>query len=373
MKKTLLIITSLVFITSLSFPQSKMDIDGLLEVNGKMLDPNSDKPYSGSVFELYDNGQKKLNGRYRNGLKNGKWKWWSEAGKMDSSGTFKNGIRNGKWILWHENGQKKSERNYKNGELYGKWTEWHENGQKKIEKTIKDRRGEPKIDFTNDETMNASVEKVRRSLSQDKVDSFDEALMILAYSQISFENLYAEQASGVDFTKSKMRNSLHGKTGLQIIEEAERIKNDREDRIKNDREEKSPLDRIKEFRNWYTSEIWNDGIVQFTWYLSSGRSSTGGDIDIEFALRNYNKAIVKLDEYNKYIEGLNDKKYEDLKYSWNKAYGELLIINDWLKNNEMKANYKGERFSTGRLGQYMDSFDDAYDELKELQKNQQKE
>ena len=71
MKKTLLIITSLVFITSAVFPQSKMDIDNLIDIDGLLYNPNDDKPYTGKVFDLYDNTKKKLDGRYKNGLRNG--------------------------------------------------------------------------------------------------------------------------------------------------------------------------------------------------------------------------------------------------------------------------------------------------------------
>ena len=76
MKKTLLLITSLLFYTSIVFPQSKMDMNNLMDRGGLLYAPNKEKPFSGSVFALYDNGQKKLNGRYRNGLKNGKWEWY---------------------------------------------------------------------------------------------------------------------------------------------------------------------------------------------------------------------------------------------------------------------------------------------------------
>ena len=115
MKKTVLIITSLVFITSAVFPQSKMDIDNLIDMDGLLYKPNDDTPYTGKVFDLYDNAQKKFDGRYRNGLRNGKWTWWSEGGKMGSSGTYNKGIKNGKWTRWYENEQKKEEATFKYG------------------------------------------------------------------------------------------------------------------------------------------------------------------------------------------------------------------------------------------------------------------
>ena len=134
---------------------------------------NSTAHFSGSVFEFYENGTEKLNGRYRNGLKNGKWTWWNRDSGIDSTGSYKNGIRHGqwkfyfsdgnlyrkgqyrdgngidrgfsrlyerygKWTQWHENGQKDQEGKFKDGIVDGKWTQWHENGQKSFEGKYKD-------------------------------------------------------------------------------------------------------------------------------------------------------------------------------------------------------------------------------------------
>ena len=41
--------------------------------------------------------------------------------------------RYGKWTSYYDNGQKKKEGNYKNGWKDGLWIEWHENGQKRVE------------------------------------------------------------------------------------------------------------------------------------------------------------------------------------------------------------------------------------------------
>ena len=96
MKKTLLIITALLFITSTVFPQSKININDLVEIDGKMYKPLSDKLYSGIVYDSYENtGTKKLDGFYRNGLKHVKWTWWNEDGSIDSTGSFKKGLKNG--------------------------------------------------------------------------------------------------------------------------------------------------------------------------------------------------------------------------------------------------------------------------------------
>lgn len=89
---------------------------------------------------------------------------------------------------------------------------------------------EPKIDASSDESMKDSIEQVRKSLSQDKKNEFDEALKVLAFSQIDFKSLFSAGATGVDTTEMKMKEALDGKTGDEVIVEAERIKKHRKEK-----------------------------------------------------------------------------------------------------------------------------------------------
>ena len=130
MKKILLLIISILLITSTAFPQSKVNINNLSDYGGKMFKENDDKPYTGLVFDLYKTtGNKSLEGRYKDGLRNGKWSWWNEDNKMDSSGTYNNGNQDGKWTYWYENSNKKSEGKFEQGYKIGNWQFWEENGR----------------------------------------------------------------------------------------------------------------------------------------------------------------------------------------------------------------------------------------------------
>ena len=81
MKRTILFITSLVLITSVSFSQSKVNINNLVQYGDKMFEENDDEPYTGKVFDLYkSNGNKKLEGFYRDGLMISKWTYWTQDG-----------------------------------------------------------------------------------------------------------------------------------------------------------------------------------------------------------------------------------------------------------------------------------------------------
>jgi hypothetical protein len=70
----LLFITSLVLMTSVSFSQSKVNTNNLVQYGDKMYKINDDKPYTGKVFDLHkSNGNKKMEGYYKDGLRYRRW------------------------------------------------------------------------------------------------------------------------------------------------------------------------------------------------------------------------------------------------------------------------------------------------------------
>ncbi len=64
MKKTLLIVLPLLLIVGCSKP---LDDESLIDRGGVKYQQDSQKPYSGKVFSLYGNGEKKLEGSYKDG------------------------------------------------------------------------------------------------------------------------------------------------------------------------------------------------------------------------------------------------------------------------------------------------------------------
>ena len=161
MKKTFLIITAFLFITSTAFPQSKVNVNSLKEYGGKAFKVDDDEPYTGRVFDLNKStGKKTLQGQYKNGLKTGKWTEWDKSGKKMKEVLYKNGmgqkltswwdngkmrenqnykdeLRNGITTYWYKNGQKKGERPFKDGKEHGVYNRWYENGQNKFVATFK--------------------------------------------------------------------------------------------------------------------------------------------------------------------------------------------------------------------------------------------
>ena len=177
MKKTLLI----ALLLSVGFSQQKWNMEFMRVYGGVTYAPNSDKPYTGKVYSFHDNGKPKEEGKYRNGLKDGKWSYYTEIGNGKYSVTYKAGIYtvavftdslgtdytgspftdepeqdgtylfnstekydfskfpkvfvtvkdgkpNGLIIEWYENGQKERERTFKDGELVEIIGRWNRDG-----------------------------------------------------------------------------------------------------------------------------------------------------------------------------------------------------------------------------------------------------
>ena len=115
-----------------------IDEPSLIEKNGVMYLPQSDKPYSGDVSKSDNFGKTLLKGTYKNGKKDRLWTWWYENGQKLKEETYKGGKEDRSWTSWYKNGQKKFEGISKDGKRDGLWTDWDENGKKLKEETYKD-------------------------------------------------------------------------------------------------------------------------------------------------------------------------------------------------------------------------------------------
>ena len=161
MKRLLLIVLPLLLIVGCSSPEPINYEETLNERDGVFYTKDTNEPYSGPVFSLYDDGKKNKEGTFKDGKEDGLWtswyengqKWreriykpdelysytvWNRNGIKDREGNYKNGKEDGLYTEWYENGQKKSELNYKDGKKDGLYTGWWENGQKSDEMTFKE-------------------------------------------------------------------------------------------------------------------------------------------------------------------------------------------------------------------------------------------
>ena len=74
-----------------------------------------------STTIYYPSGAIKEVRSYKNGVKNGIWKTWNEAGLKTAEAGFKDGKKDGAWYVWDDQGTKRYEMYYKNGEKQGTW------------------------------------------------------------------------------------------------------------------------------------------------------------------------------------------------------------------------------------------------------------
>jgi|APSaa5957512535_1039671.scaffolds.fasta_scaffold25409_3 antitoxin component YwqK of YwqJK toxin-antitoxin module len=110
----------------------------LIDRSGLFYEVNGQKPYTGDVFELYRDGGRKYTGSLKGGKKDRLWTRWGRDGQKGYEETYKDGIKDGKSTTWYNNGQKKNESTYNSGFRYGLYTEWNENGLKVLEEEKED-------------------------------------------------------------------------------------------------------------------------------------------------------------------------------------------------------------------------------------------
>ena len=128
MKKLLL----LLMIIACSAPMKNSE---LVLKNNKMYLPNSEKPYTGEILDLHENGNKAMNGFYKNGVEDGLWILWHENGQKYMESIYNDGVINGQAHIWSDDGRKQSQFNYKDGKKDGLNIGWYWNGNKLFEKT----------------------------------------------------------------------------------------------------------------------------------------------------------------------------------------------------------------------------------------------
>ena len=131
MKQTYLIITALMLIVGCSNINAQQFITNVEETykNGS---PKVVKIYIESNENIklvkenhwYLNGQKKLEGNYVGGLREGAWTEWYLTGQKRGVGTWNGDKREGIWTFWDWDGQKEEEQAYKNDKREGKWIAW---------------------------------------------------------------------------------------------------------------------------------------------------------------------------------------------------------------------------------------------------------
>lgn len=88
----------------------------------------------------------------------------------------------------------------------------------------------PVIDASNDESLKSSANEVRNSLPEERRAEFDESLQDLLYADLTFDSMVKQALTGreVERLAQKLKERIHGKTAIEIIEAGNLLRKERE-------------------------------------------------------------------------------------------------------------------------------------------------
>lgn len=144
----------------------------------------------------------------------------------------------------------------------------------------------PTIDASSDEAMRASARDVRESLPEGRRAEFDEAIQILAFSQLDMSDLLSGGRLGEATIEARVKAALDGKNAEEIFARAEEIKAERLARER--RQALAEIQELEEKR--LEAEMARDHIAEFEvirsrFFLREERYS-GAQPIIELSVRN---------------------------------------------------------------------------------------
>jgi antitoxin component YwqK of YwqJK toxin-antitoxin module len=117
MKKNVFLIIMAIVISSCTNKVATSEIEK--RSGGKLF--YKGEPYSGKVFELFDNGLQKLNFEVKDGEKDGLYEEHFENTKLKSKINYKNGNPEGVFEKYFENGELKEKGTYNNNKITGEY------------------------------------------------------------------------------------------------------------------------------------------------------------------------------------------------------------------------------------------------------------
>lgn len=130
----------------LSHKQTHFHENGQKRCEGNFIDGKKD----GKWTYWYENGFKEMEEEYVKGKPHEKWTYWDKEGEKRGEGeffygtgvwrqwykgekkerieSFQKGIRHGRWLYWHENGRIRYQSEYRYGKPHGRWSGWTKYG-----------------------------------------------------------------------------------------------------------------------------------------------------------------------------------------------------------------------------------------------------
>ena len=82
----------------------------------------------GSYLYYYYNGTVNVKGQYKNDKKDSLWEWFTNKGTPDMLGNFVEDLQDGEWNYWYPTGEKSYIAYFDRGLKTGEWTYWYKDG-----------------------------------------------------------------------------------------------------------------------------------------------------------------------------------------------------------------------------------------------------
>ncbi|HEX3871224.1 MAG TPA: hypothetical protein VHV77_12350 [Pirellulales bacterium] len=95
----------------------------------ELLNTNSKDQRHGTWTSYYPNGQKAMQGEFRNDRAIGTFIWWHPNGLRAIEGQYVDGKQDGRWSWWYAGGKRFIQGYYDAGSQAGDWTRWTANGE----------------------------------------------------------------------------------------------------------------------------------------------------------------------------------------------------------------------------------------------------
>lgn len=118
---------------------------------------------------------------------------------------------------------------------------------------------------------------------------------------------------------------------------------------------KSPIDTLNEVDNYIISDLWNDGFIEISYFLETGKGSMGQELDIDLTKQQLGRALEKKPGYDEFVNGLGNE-YTDIKGVWGKLSAEADKLYEQIDDGTSEI-------SVDLFRQYMDAFSKMVSEI----------
>lgn len=107
-------------IASATYSYGVLVSEGIVGRSGKI---------EGPFQELYESGEVRVAGDYKDGMRSGEWIYYNEQGRVSQKGRYRKGKAHGDWVWYYGDGTVRRREVYRNGREDGQSEEYNRSGQ----------------------------------------------------------------------------------------------------------------------------------------------------------------------------------------------------------------------------------------------------